>query len=101
MKIDYKKLSIEFDLLLKKVTKEDFEKWYIMDNLRSKKINKMEKRDIPWEIQFFAMRNIVSRPEEHASGKACDAWIRKKRKKFANEVMDLFESINKPTDIKI
>ena len=65
------------------------------------KINKMEKRDIPFEIQVFAMRNIVSRPEEHASGKACDAWIRKKRKKFANEVMDLFESINKPTDIKI
>lgn len=61
----------------------------------------MEKRDIPWEIQVFAMRNIVSRPEEHASGKACDAWIRKKRKKFANEVMDLFESINKPTDINI
>lgn len=52
MKIDYKKLSIEFDLLLKKVTKEDFEKWYIMDNLRSKKINKMEKQIKVKDLKF-------------------------------------------------
>jgi hypothetical protein len=60
-----------------------------------------DNRLIPWEIQVFAMRNIVSKTDEHASAKACNAWIRKKRKKFCYEIMDLFESLNKPTDINI
>ncbi|MES2382490.1 MAG: hypothetical protein V4538_15690 [Bacteroidota bacterium] len=58
----------------------------------------MKNREVPREIELFAIKHITSRPEDHASYYACSVWIRKKRKKFANEIMDLFEHIKDKTD---
>jgi len=48
--LNYKKLSVKFDDILNKVTKEDFEKWELMDNLRS---NQMENKITKEFLQTF------------------------------------------------
>jgi hypothetical protein len=97
--MDYEKLSIEFDKLLKKVTKEDFENWSIMDNLKTTKMKKKDNRVIPWQIEVFAISNITSHPSNHSSNEACSSFIRRERKKFAYKIMDLFEQIKNETPL--
>ena len=62
------------------------------------------KKNIPDDIKHFAMCHITSHPNNHASKKAFSAWINKERKKFAYEIMDLFDKLgsaqNNVTDVK-
>lgn len=50
------------------------------------------KREIPDEIKQLT-HVITSHSDNHSSYKAYMAWLHKERNKFANEIMDVFESI--------